>query len=256
MPNRAPPLPEHVVYAMAGWGAFHGHYGFSLSLLVGFFGMLRTGELLACRRSHFRSSDQSRQVVLSLRLTKGGKRVGAAESVVLGHDTIVKPLIRWMKAVPQVTPLTPSPAKWRKLFNQAISALHLDSFNFRPYSLRRGGATWWFMRHHSLDWLLLQGRWHAVKTARTYLNEGLSVLAEMKLPANDPRIAPFIPVFHSKILKASAFTLEPPPKNGGRSGGRGNKGKKPKVRLFQKCLGITSLLNHGLKQRRGLAPSV
>ena len=38
-------------------------------------------------------------------------------------------------------------------------ALKLSAFNFRPYSLRRGGATFWFNHHGSMDRLLLQGRW-------------------------------------------------------------------------------------------------
>ena len=68
-------------------------------------------------------------------------------------------------------------------------------------------ATWWFSRHHSLDKILLQGRWQAPKTARIYLNEGLAVLAEM---------APFLKVFHH-------YRLSP---NFKRTGGRGKRPKK------------------------------
>eukprot|EP00438_Fugacium_kawagutii_P015982 Skav227119 [mRNA] locus=scaffold199:491231:496900:+ [translate_table: standard] len=51
VPNRAPPFSEQVLQAMVGWSRFHGHHSFALSLLVGFFGMLRTGELLDLRAS-------------------------------------------------------------------------------------------------------------------------------------------------------------------------------------------------------------
>ena len=54
--------------------------------------------------------------------------------------------------------------------SETIEELGLGSFNFRPYSLRRGGATFWFAKHGSLDRLLLQGRWQAPKTARIYIN--------------------------------------------------------------------------------------
>ena len=45
-PSRAPPMTEPVMRAMVGWAVLHGHETFALSLLVGFYGLLRTGELL------------------------------------------------------------------------------------------------------------------------------------------------------------------------------------------------------------------
>ena len=46
IPNRAPPWPEVVVHAMAGHAIKQGESAFALSLLIGFYCMLRTGELL------------------------------------------------------------------------------------------------------------------------------------------------------------------------------------------------------------------
>ena len=218
IPNRAPPLPEHVVHAMCGWAFFHNHLSFAVSLMIGFYGMLRTGEILGLRKSHFTVDPSGRKAVLSLGLTKGGKRAGAAESVVLGYDRCVNCLKWWMSAVPSTTPLTNGPAEWRGLFNKAITALSLTDFQFRPYSLRRGGATWWFSRHQSLDKILIQGRWQAPKSARIYINEGLSVLSEMQLPPHDARIKPFLTQFRTRFHPQTFATLEPPV---GRTGGRG-----------------------------------
>lgn len=39
-----------------------------------------------------------------------------------------------------------------------------------------------FKHEGTLDRLLIVGRWQSTRTARTYLNEGLSVLAELRLP--------------------------------------------------------------------------
>lgn len=224
IPNRAPPLPEHVLQAMCGWAIFHQHLSFAISLMVGFYGMLRTGEILALRKSHFTLDSNGRKAVVSLGLTKGGKRAGASESVVLGHDLTVMGLKSWMSSVSATTPLTPGAPQWRGLFNQALAALSLTQFQFRPYSLRRGGATWWFSRHQSLDKILIQGRWQAPKTARIYINEGLSVLAEMQLPPTDSRIKPFLSQFRTRFHSKTFATLEPPT---GRVGGRG-KGSKAK----------------------------
>ena len=157
IPNRAPPFPEVVVHAMAGWALGKGDLSFAISLLLGFYCMLRTGELLGLF-SHHISMPKPRQVaVISLGLTKGGKRQGAA-----------------------------------------LSALKLESFAFRPYSLRRGGATHWFRHHGSFDKLLVQGRWAAPKTAKIYINEGLAILAELNL--SEKPLKPFVQRYCRALL--------------------------------------------------------
>ena len=230
IPNRAPPLPVHIVHAMCGWACFHQHYSFAVSLLIGFYAMLRTGEILGLTKESFTTEAHQSRVLVNLGLTKSGKRAGAAESVVLGYDTVVRNVQQWLRLAKSRANLTPSPAIWRARFNEAIVALKLESFGFRPYSLRRGGATFWFAKHHSLDKILLQGRWTAAKTARVYLNEGLAVLAEIRVPPSDPRIASFLSIFESKLRSPSFATLEPPV---GRTGGRGRGHKSKRNSRFQ-----------------------
>ena len=197
IPNRAPPFPDHVVHAMVGWAFFHHEITFGISLLVGYYGMLRTGEILDLHASHFFSQASQSKVVISLGLTKAGKRHGAAESVVIGYDMVVKLIKQWKAIASPQTPLAISASQWRALFNQALGALKLEIWGFRPYSLRRGGATWWFGRHQSMDRILIQGRWSAPKTAKIYLNEGLAVLAEMQLGPSHPSLLPFLHVFNN-----------------------------------------------------------
>ena len=250
IPNRAPPLPEHVLWGMCGWACFNHHYGFAVSLLAGFYGMLRTGELLGLRRKDFALDQNHRKILVSLGLTKSGKRVGAAESVVYGFDKVVRVLQRWMSLTKPTDTLTPSPAKWRSLFNSCLEGLDILSFGFRPYSLRRGGATFWFSKHHSLDKLLVDGRWQAAKTARIYINEGLSVLTQINLPRSDPRLRPYLSICDALFTKPTFATLEPPPK-GGRSGGRGRHnskrfGKRFRQKFFpEEGLAIRSWLGLG-----------
>lgn len=155
VPNRAPPLPEHVVLAMAGWSFFHGHNAFGISLLIGFYGMLRTGEVLGLTSARMLASAQDLQVLVSLGLTKGGKRHGASESVVVGREPAVMLIKAWKKISEPSTGLARSPAQWRGLFTQCLEALQLSAFEFRPYSLRRGGATFWFTKHQSMDRILV-----------------------------------------------------------------------------------------------------
>ena len=181
IPNRAPPFAEKVVQSVAGYFVFHSKHALALSVLLGFYAVLRTGELLGIRNKDVTVDLQSSTAVISLGLTKGGKRSGASESTTVAVTEVVRRLAKWKKCTSPGSLLCPSPQVWRKEFSQALSALSLDSWEFRPYSLRRGGATFWFGKHGSLDRILLQGRWLAARTARTYLNEGLAVLAELNI---------------------------------------------------------------------------
>eukprot|EP00435_Cladocopium_sp_Y103_P008139 s339_g2.t1 len=182
IPCRAPPLPERILLTLVGYFLFHSMPDMALSVLLGFYSMLRTGELLGIRNKDVTIDDQHRSAVISLGFTKGGKRAGAAESVTVTVTDVIRRLAQWKQSTSPGSLLTPAPHVWRKAFAQALEALSLQSCEFRPYSLRRGGATFWFGQHGSLDRILLQGRWMAARTARTYLNEGLAVLAEMKIP--------------------------------------------------------------------------
>lgn len=95
IPNRAPPLPQEAVLAMVGWAFFHGHFSFGVSLLVAFYCMLRTGEVLHLRNSHIYMTGPKTPAVISLGMTKGGKRAGAAESVTLSSADALKWLWLW-----------------------------------------------------------------------------------------------------------------------------------------------------------------
>ena len=93
---------------MAGWAIFKGWHSFALSLVVGYYAMLRTGEILGLRAKHLECAASCLQAVISLGYTKGGKRQGAAESVVLGLEPIVFLVKAWKKTVAEGTSLIPA----------------------------------------------------------------------------------------------------------------------------------------------------
>jgi hypothetical protein len=109
-------------------------------------------------------------------------------------------------------------------FSNLLAELGLESFQFRPYSLRRGGATFWFGKHGSFDRLLVQGRWHAQKTARIYIDSGVAALAEMKIPT--AKLQGFVSVY-SNASRQELPSLERTRKASS-SGGRGKKVVKQK----------------------------
>lgn len=195
IPCRAPPLPEICVQAMVGWAIFEEEFAFGLSLLLGFYGLLRTGELLEVKANHVYIESPKKPAVVSLGLTKGGKRMGAAESVSVSVEIVLTWLKLWKRQVAPGKGLCDIPSRWRAMFVQCLSAVGLSDFNFRPYSLRRGGATHWFSKHGSLDRVIVLGRWQAQRTARVYINEGLSVMAEMAIPR--AQLKPFLAIFRN-----------------------------------------------------------
>ena len=179
-------------------------------MLVGFFGLLRTGEILSVTKAHVAITSPKGPAVLSLGLTKGGKRQGAAESITLYVEDVCRRLYQWKYHQSGGRKMALKSHQWRKQFADTLTALKFDQFDFRPYSLRRGGATYFFKQHQSFDQLLNQGRWQTVKTARLYVNEGLAVLAELTLPWN-----PFSRNLRAQYLRSFTTALpklDPAPK--------------------------------------------
>lgn len=194
---------------MTGWAFLKGHVSFGISLIVGFYGMLRTGEICNLRSSHIVGTSRDRQLLVSLGMTKGGKRQGASESVIIGFESAVTLVKPWKLLCNPVTPLVKSTSRWRILFAECLKCLGLEEYGFRPYSLRRGVATFWFSKRQNLDRLCIHGRWASQKTAEVYVNEGLSLLTTMSLPSSHPSLKPFIQLFAQTVCSPKFSTLEP-----------------------------------------------
>ena len=205
IPCRAPPLTEPVLKAMVGWAIFNQEFAFGLSLLVGFHALLRSGELLALQNWQIHMVSPGKPAVLNLGLTKSGKRQGAAESVTLTDKAVLEWLWKWKLQASKHQFLTAKPHIWRQMFARCLLELKLDQRGFRPYSLRRGGATSLFVKLGSLDRVLLQGRWTALKTAKIYLNSGLAMIAELEI--SPKLLRPFHSVFENYLRTLP--TLEP-----------------------------------------------
>ena len=71
--------------------------------------MLRTGEVLSIRNKDVTVDVKQGNAVISLGLTKGGKRTGASESVTIQVLEVVKRLAQWKKATSAASFLTLTP---------------------------------------------------------------------------------------------------------------------------------------------------
>ena len=182
---------------------------------------MRTGELLNVTPKMVEVGSLDGPAVLSLGLTKSGKRQGAAESITVSVFDVVRRLYQWKRHSRK--PLTPSAGIWRAKFSETLEQLGLQDYDFRPYSLRRGGAAFWFTKHGSFDRLLVQGRWQAPRTARIYINSGLAALTEMNLPQH--KLRGFLAIYR-RSLDQELPSLERTPSKGSSTGGRGSGRKR------------------------------
>ena len=188
LPVRAPPLNEDVVLAVAALALDVGHPRSALGILLAFHCFLRTGELLALRRQDFTIARTGASAVLNLRLTKGGVQRNQHEVVTVDDPF----LARW--AGDLLAPLLPgdpivaqTPPKFRGLFNDLLQVLELRDFNFKPYSLRRGGATLHYRTVGDINATAVRGRWSNIKTARIYITDALAKLQELQFSESQTR---------------------------------------------------------------------
>ena len=153
-------------------------------LLLAFHCLLRTGEALNLTTSDFVLGPS--QGLVSLKGTKSGKRNQANEVVsitdVVALDCIRALLDQCKESNMLALPLwSSSGTKFRQRFRNWCKFLDLCPFGFRPYSLRRGGATHVFQTTQSMEAALLRGRWESSKVARIYISDGLSFLPSLKM---------------------------------------------------------------------------
>ncbi len=172
-PCRAPPLPWLCVLGVIGAMIHLGRLDAAATLALCFHGFLRTGEMLQVCAGHVAFSSGTRRGVLLLPLTKSGQRAGAPESVRL-DDALVGGLLSLALAglQPHETLLRGSPREFRILWSQALVLCGIDPSLYKPYSIRRGGATQHFLEFNDLASTQHRGRWGSYRAARIYIVEG------------------------------------------------------------------------------------
>eukprot|EP00972_Heterocapsa_arctica_P023946 3527621-Heterocapsa_arctica.AAC.1 len=74
-----------------------------------------------------------------------------------------------------------SPTRFRRDFKLLCESFGLDEWAFKPYSIRRGGATSHLRHFGSLSLTIDRGRWEDPRSARIYLQAGMAQLADMRL---------------------------------------------------------------------------
>ena len=167
------------LFALAHYAIQHNDLIFAGLLLLGFFAMLRTGELLQVTADDLILTGS--KGLVGLYNTKTGKRHAAAEVVAFDDPFTLDTLLELVALKKQQglrhTPLwILSAAAFRYRFAHYVKRFDLTTHCFRPYSLRRGGATALFQSCGSMETVLLKGRWNSPQVGKIYIQDGLSFL--------------------------------------------------------------------------------
>ena len=183
VPSRAPPLTRQLMRGMAAYEMEHGRLEMTVMLLLGFTCLLRTGELLNLTIHDFSLGKDSG--VCALKQTKSGRRDNVNE-VVAFDDMITLESVRELIKFRQISSTgiklwSGTPAFFRQQFRLLCDTFDLSAHEFRPYSLRRGGATHLFQSTNSMEAALTKGRWQSSRVARIYISDGLSYLPNIKM---------------------------------------------------------------------------
>jgi integrase len=185
--KRATVLPCEVLIGMVGLALAKDEPRVAVTFLLGFLGLLRTGELLTLVRGQLKFFDDS-LCVIAMPESKGAKRKDYHECVLI-HDRVAVRLIKHV-----VNKLQPDDkiflGRWADLRDKVsfyAGRFGLGGTHLTPYCLRRGGATWHFTKYTSMDATQALGRWEQAKTAKIYINQSMSDMAAMELTAQQLR---------------------------------------------------------------------
>lgn len=187
IPLRAAPMSAELLIAYCGVALRWGQACFAHLIQVGFSTFLRTGELLALHPHDVTMGDTG--AVIFIKESKGAKQnFLPLERVEVEDRTALQALRFLLETTGPRQPLWPSSRDaFMRLWHAVTDHLGLRNQNFKPYSLRRGGATSAYRSGVTLDALLTKGRWRSTSTARIYLDSGLQAQLQMTLPPDTQR---------------------------------------------------------------------
>ncbi len=182
MPCQAIPLDLDTLFAFVSFFLHQKDKPMALALVIGFNGLLRTGELLNLRKADCHRIPEG--FLLILNETKGGqRRLLQDESVTITDALTIWCLEKLLAGkLPGDWLIGISAPTFRTRWNHMKKKLLLQSYRYLPYSLRRGGATWFFHQTGSFSQTMVRGRWQHMKTCKLYIAEAQTSLAQISLP--------------------------------------------------------------------------
>eukprot|EP00435_Cladocopium_sp_Y103_P030380 s2852_g7.t1 len=180
VPSRATPMPWRVAQGLVGLCRHEGWFHLGVCILLGFAFFLRTQELLTLKLSDIEANVRDGSLVVRLERTKTSKQ--HLQSLTLQHPDLTSLVVLLLNSLSSDWLWPWSSTYFRRCFNSLCNFFHLSQFNFVPYSLRRGGATHFYIALQALDFIMVQGRWKDQKTCRLYVDDARAMLVNFHLP--------------------------------------------------------------------------
>ena len=179
-PARARPFTSTMLMGLIGLALVLGRVDIAALFAIGFDGFLRSGELFNMKVKHVTFARG--KAILQLPLTKGGLRRGLMECIVIESSLAVALLKRACHRRPMSEFIAQSsPCVLREVLARMLRLLQLEAVKYTWYSLRRGGATAYFVQSGSMEKTLLRGRWTSSTVARLYIQDALAQAGELRL---------------------------------------------------------------------------
>ena len=179
---RALPLDRDVLLAMASISILKKKVRLAITLLIGFNGLLRANEMIGLTFGDI-SVLKSHTLMLTLEDTKGAKRSGEVESVLIRDNSLAQAVATLKKG--RVASERIYDGTYRTLSQDIVEMaeeLGLKHPNLTSHGIRRGGATWFFGKSQSYDLTQEHGRWSSVKAAKAYINAATAEAGAASLP--------------------------------------------------------------------------
>lgn len=183
-------------------------FTFATLVLVGFYGLLRPGELLNIAASDVSLPNSltlgGRFAVIKISRPKKARQMGAQQFVELRHADTVN-WLAWVKLTRNSnTPFWKNSAnKFRYMFRQVCASLQIAQLHLTPASLRAGGATWLVDQGLEINRIRFLGRWAHLRSLEHYIQVARAQQIALNIP---PHVVEKLRIF----LMKSCFLLSLP----------------------------------------------
>ena len=178
---------------------------------MGFHGLMRPGEILARSWTDISFVTPPLRSVLAI-IAIGTPKTRRLRAAGRTQFTTVRdhPTVLWLQALKchqrgKGKPWPSTRTMFRAMFARGLACAGLQQMRLTPASLRAGGATFELLQGHSVEAIAFHGRWAAIDSLKSYLQEGASHLIWAAVPSSArAKIEQFL-IRYAPILNA------PPP---------------------------------------------
>ena len=179
LPNRATPMSLVVLQAFMGMALKEHDLNHALCYALCFQGLLRPAGAFQLIPQAVDLDLQACSAILTLNFSKVATRTGSIEQISVDDPLAVFLLTKWISNDHRDSSANfiQNVSQFRRRFNARNLRLGFPKRKYKPYSMRRGGATLLLKLTQSYDHVTQRGRWAHVRTARIYINEAQAELA-------------------------------------------------------------------------------